>query len=72
MIGVQAAERSLMKHGQSSHAISQLIPKSKPAAKTRRNFDQMPSVWLFSSPIADVSQVSFILETTGKHSPSYS
>ena len=43
-IGVQAAERSLMAHGQSSHAISQLVPKSRPAVKPRRNFNQMPSV----------------------------
>ena len=44
MIGVQAAERSLMAHGQSSHAISQLLPKSRPAAKMHGRFNQIPSV----------------------------
>ena len=37
-----------MAHGQRSHAISQLVPKSRPAAKMCGNFDQMPLVWLSS------------------------
>ena len=37
-----------MAHGRSSHAISQLVPKSRPAAKIHGNSNQMPSVWLSS------------------------